>query len=135
MWFDDDGHYADVDWNFGDGGCSGSGAEGIPSRAGSFVDDAGRYDVVIFNQPTNDNSMGEHRPRSSGVYSYASVLASVPTDRSGLHSYLEIIGYSETNNHDDPGTTAENYYGPDPVEVEGYTGLKVGRYGAVWHTA
>ena len=39
---------------------------------------------------------------------------SSPTDRSGRHSYLEIIGYSGTDN----GKTAKGYKGLDPAEVE-----------------
>ena len=61
-------------------------------------------------------TLGQHReelpqrPRSYGGVEDTSS----PTDRSGRHSYLEIIGYSGINN----GKTAKGYEGLDPAEVE-----------------
>ena len=53
-------------------------------------------------------------------HSYAGVgTSSSPTNRSDLHSYLEIIGYAGTDsNLRDPETAAKNYDRLDPAEVE-----------------
>jgi len=48
--------------------------------------------------------------RTPRPHSHAGDVTSFPTERSGVHSYLELI--------DDPEITAKGYEGLDPVEVE-----------------
>ena len=59
----------------------------------------------------------ELRRRPQRPHSYAGINTSSPTDRSAIHSYLEVIGYSGTDNLDDPETAGESYEGLDPAEV------------------
>lgn len=60
-----------------------------------------------------DPSIVQELRRRRRRHSYAGV-----NNRSGIHRYLEVIGYSRTNNPDDPGATAQSYDGLDPSVVE-----------------
>ena len=65
-----------------------------------------------------DPSVAEQLRRPQRPHSYSDVDTNSPPDRSGIHSYLEVIGYSGTNNIDDRGTAAKNNNGLDPSVVE-----------------
>jgi len=90
-----------------------------PSRS-SDHNDALRLDGDVNQRGYEglDPSVVEELGRPQRPHSYAGIDASSPTDRSDQHNYLEVIGYSGTNNIDDAETTAENYAGLDPAEVE-----------------
>ena len=51
-------------------------------------------------------------------HSFAGIVNSYPTDSSGRHRCLGIIGYATTNNHGVLRTAARNYEGLDPAEME-----------------
>jgi len=65
-----------------------------------------------------DPSVVEELRRPQRPHSYASIDTSSVNDRSGLHSYLEPIEYSETSDLDNHNVTEKENEGLDSEEVE-----------------
>jgi len=121
--FDDIGHYSDIR-----NVVSGSGTSRIPSWRQSVFDDPGHYNDLEFNlhTETDNNNMGEQRPRSNGgcdekypsqkvcapvQVEEASDLENQPHDRSGVME-------SNDGKRQDEDVENEDNEGLVPVEVE-----------------
>ena len=79
-----------------------------------------RQDYEGLDPPAVEQLRGPPRP-----HSYAGI-GTKSADRSGVHSYLELIGYSGINGQNDDEVTAaaKGYKGLDPAEVEELRGTR-----------